>query len=91
MDCGVWPNARKKLLRIRSLSPNPLVRAMVCTGSRPCSSIRRAASRRRFSIAFAGDMPVSRRNTRLNWRGLKQAASASFSTDKRFDRLRLAY
>ena len=78
MDWGVWPNARKKLRRMRSLSPNPVPRAMVSTGSRPCSSMTRAASRRRFSTAFAGDIPVSRWNTRLNWRGLKQAASASF-------------
>jgi len=41
----------------------------------------RAASSRRFSIALAGDKPVSVLNTRLNCRGLRQAASASLSTE----------
>jgi len=55
-------------------------RAMTSMGWRLSSNINRAASRRSFSIAFAGDSPVSAANARVNWRGLRWAASASFST-----------
>src|SRR6267378_3267473 len=88
--CGVWPNARTKLRRMRSRSPNPVSFATDSIGSRPCSSMSRAASSRRFSIALAGDKPVSVLNTRLNCRGLRQAASASLSTESSVPKLRRA-
>jgi hypothetical protein len=46
---------------------------MTSIGWRLCSIISRAVSIRRFSTALAGDWPVSARNARLNWRGLKCA------------------
>ena len=55
------------------------------------SIVSRAASTRRFSTALAGDWPVSARKARLNWRGLRCAASASCSTASGLSRLRLAY
>ena len=76
---GVCPNMRGKLRRIRSRSPKPVSRPISSTGRRPCSSMNLAASSRRFSMAFAGDRPVSALNTRPNCRGLRHAASASFS------------
>jgi hypothetical protein len=54
---GGAPKVRRKLRRIRSRSPNPVSRAISSIGSRPCSSMNLAASRRRFSIAFAGERP----------------------------------
>jgi hypothetical protein len=88
--CGVCPKARRNARRMRSRSPKPVSFAIASTGRRPCSSASLAASSLRFSIALAGDCPVSMRNTRLNWRGLRRAASASRSTDNGSWRLRLA-
>jgi hypothetical protein len=50
---GVCPKARRKARRMRSRSPKPVSLATASTGCRPCSSISRAASSLRFSIAWA--------------------------------------
>ena len=81
MACGGWPKTRMKARRMRSSSPKPVSRATTSTGCRLCSIISRAASRRRVSIALAGVVPVSARNARLNWRGLRPAAAARSSTE----------
>src|ERR1700730_17803910 len=58
-------------------------------GSAPSSAGRpRLAG---FSTALAGDWLVSARNARLNWRGLRCAASASCPTVSEVSRLRFAY
>jgi hypothetical protein len=59
-------------------------------GWRLCSIISRTASIRKFSTALAGDWRVSARNARLNWRGLRCAASASCRTVSGLSRLRFA-
>jgi hypothetical protein len=73
ITCGGCPKARRKARRMRSRSAKPVCRAMTSIGWRLCSIISRAVSIRRFSTALAGDWPVSARNARLNWRGLKCA------------------
>jgi len=91
ITCGGCPKARRKARRMRSRSAKPVCRAITSIGWRLCSIIRRAASTRRFSTALAGDWPVSAWNARLNWRGLRCAASASCRTVSSLSRLRFAY
>jgi hypothetical protein len=65
---------------MRSRVPKPTSLAITSIECRLSSNISLATSMRKFSIALAGDKPVSPWNARLNWRGLRRAASASFST-----------
>src|SRR5229473_3850681 len=63
---GGRPYTRTNARRILSRSAKPVCRAMVSIACQLSSNINRATSRRSFSMAFAGDSPVSAANARVN-------------------------
>jgi len=89
-DCGGSPKRRKKVRRIRSGSEKPTAAAILSTGSASFSIRSRATSALSRSTALAGVSPVSALNSLPNWRELKQATSASRSTDSDSVRCSLA-